>query len=56
MEQGLQAKVPVGARVWVEDEVEAEWVDHLQQVQVEVVYAPTVGKESLMLRDSLAMQ
>jgi len=56
MEQGLQAKVPVGAKVWVEVEVEAEWVDHLQRVQVEVVYAPTVGKESLMLRDSLVMQ
>ena len=56
MEQGLQAKVPVGDKVWVKDEVEAERVDHLQQVQVEVVYASTVGKESLMLRDSLVMQ
>ena len=56
MEQDLQAKVPAGAKVWVEDEVEAEWVDHLQRVQVEVVYAPTVGKESLMLQDSLVMQ
>ena len=56
MEQGLQAKVPVGAKVWVEDEVEAEWVDHLQQVQVEVVYARTVATKSLTSRDSLVMQ
>jgi hypothetical protein len=56
MEQGLQAKVLVGAKVWVEDEVEAEWADHLQRGQVVVVYAPDVGKELLMLRDSLVMQ
>ena len=58
MVQGLPAKVPAQAGVWVEAKakVEAGWADHLPRVQVEVVYAPTVGKESLMLRDSLVMQ
>jgi len=45
MVQGLPAKVPARAGVWVEDKVKAEagWADHLPQGREEVVYAPTAG-------------
>jgi len=56
--QGLAAKVPVQAGVWVEvkSRVEAEWVDHLQQDRAEVVYARTAEQRLLMLPGSLVMQ
>jgi len=58
MAQGLQAKVPAPAGVWVEAKakVEAEWVDHLPQGRVEVVYARAVEQRSLMLQGSLVTQ
>jgi len=56
MEQGLQAEGPVWAKVRVEDEVEAEWVDHLQRGREAVVYARTVDTKSPTSRDSLVMQ
>ena len=45
MVQGLRARVPVQAGVWVEvlDAAEAEWEGHLPQGQVEVVYALTAA-------------
>ena len=56
--QGLAARVPAQAGVWAEDraKVEAEWVDHLQQGRVEVVYARTAEQQLLMLPDSPVMQ
>jgi len=56
--QGLVAKVPAQAGVWVEvkSRVEAEWVDHLQQDRAEVVYARTAEQRLLMLPGSLVMQ
>ncbi len=60
MVQGLPAKVPAQAGVWVEVKararVEAEWADHLLQGRAEVVYARTAGRKLLMLQDSLVMQ
>ena len=57
MVQGLPAEVPVQAEVLVVvlDAAEAEWVGHLLQGQVEVVYAQVVDISSLMLQDSLVM-
>jgi len=58
MVQGLQAKGPAQAGVWVEPKVrvEAEWADHLQQGRVEVVSAQVAVIKWLMLPGSLAMQ
>ncbi len=58
MVQGLPARVPAQAGVWVEAKarVEAGWADHLRQGRVEVVSVPAAGKELLMLLDSLVMQ
>jgi len=58
MVQGLPARVPVQAGVWVgaRARVEAEWADHLQQGRAEIVYALTVDQRSLMLPDSLVMR
>ena len=58
MEQGLRARVPAQAGVWVEAKakVEAGWADHLRQGQVEVVYAPTVATRSLTSRGSHVMR
>jgi len=58
MVQGLPAKVPAQAGVWVEvkAKVEAGWADHLQQDRAEVVSVQTAGRKSLMLLDSLVMQ
>ena len=58
MVQGLAARVPVQAGVWVElkARVEAEWADHLRQGRVEVVYARTAEQRLLILPGSHVMQ
>lgn len=58
MVQGLRARVPVQAGVWVEAKakVEAGWADRLRQGQVVIAYVRTVEQRSLMLQDSLVMQ
>ena len=56
--QVLVAKDPAQAGVWAKARarVEAEWADHLQQGQAEVVYARTAEQRLLMLPGSLVMQ
>jgi predicted transcriptional regulator of viral defense system len=58
MVQGLQAKGPAQAGVWVESEanVEAGWVDRLLQGRAVIAYARTAEQRSLMLQGSLVMQ
>ena len=60
MEQGLQARVPVQAGVWVEAKakvkVEAGWADHLRQGRAVVAFVQTAEQRLLMLQDSLVMQ
>ncbi len=58
MEQGLRAKVPAQAGVWVEAKakVEEEWADHLQQGRAVIVHVQTAEQRLLMLPDSLVMQ
>ena len=58
MVQGLQAKVPAQAGVWVEAKakVEAEWAVHLPLDRVEIVYAQVAAIQSLMLQGNLVMQ
>jgi len=58
MVQGLLARVPARAVVWVEAKakVEAEWVGHLQQGRAEIVSVRTVEQRLLMLPDSLVTQ
>jgi hypothetical protein len=58
MVQGLSARVPAQAGVWVEAKakVEAEWADHSPQARAEVVSAQTAGKRLLTLLDSRVMQ
>ena len=58
MVQDRVAKDQAQDVVWVEARarVEAEWVDHLQQGQVEIVSAQAAELKSLMLPDSLVMQ
>ncbi|KPJ68429.1 MAG: hypothetical protein AMJ43_00395 [Coxiella sp. DG_40] len=54
MVQGLPAKVPAQAGVWVEvpDAAEAEWADHLPQDQVVVVYVRAAGNKSPISSDN----
>jgi len=56
--QGLPARVPAQAGVWVEAKakVEAGWADHLQQGRAVIAYVQTAGKRLHMLPDSLVMQ
>jgi len=56
--QGLPARVPAQAGVWVEGKakVEAEWADHLQQGRAEIVSVRTAEQRLLMLPDSHVMQ
>ena len=58
MVQGLAAKVPAQAGVWVEvpDAAEAEWADHLPQARVVIVYARAAATRSPMLQGNLVMQ
>jgi len=58
MVQGLPARIPAQAAVWVEVKarVEAEWADHFPQGRAEVVYARTAEQRLLMLPGSLVMQ
>ena len=58
MVQGLQAKVPAQAGVWVEAKarVEAEWAVRLPLDRVEIVYAQVAAIQSLMLQGNLVMQ
>ena len=58
MVQGLRARVPAQAGVWVEAKakVEAEWADHLPQGRAEVVSVQTAEQRLLMPPDSLVMQ
>ncbi len=56
MVQGLAARVPAQAAVWVEAKVEAGWADHLPQDRAEVVSVQTVEQRLLILLDSLVMQ
>ena len=57
MVQGLQAKVPAPAGVWVEAKakVEAEWVDHLPQGRVEVVSVRAAAPRQPMWPGSLVI-
>ncbi|NQT01331.1 MAG: hypothetical protein HQ580_04880 [Planctomycetes bacterium] len=58
MVQGLQARVPVEAEVWVEapEAAEAEWAGHLRQGRAVIAYVRTAGQRLFMLQDSLVMQ
>ena len=58
MVQGLQAKGPAQAGVWVEAKakVEVEWADHLPLDRVEIVSAQVAAIQSLMLQGNLVMQ
>jgi len=60
MEQGLQARVPVQAGVWVEAKakvkVEAGWADHLRQGRAVIACVRTAAQQPLMLPGSLVMQ
>ena len=58
MEQGLRARVPAQAGVWVEAKakVEAGWADHLRQGRAVIAFVQTAEQRLLMLQDSLAMQ
>ena len=58
MVQGLQAKVPAQAGVWVEAKAraEAEWAVRLPLDRVEVVYAQVADIQSLILQGNLVMQ
>ena len=58
MVQGLAARVPVQAGVWVEVEVkvEAEWVDHLPQGRAVIACVRVAEQRSLMLQGSLVTQ
>jgi hypothetical protein len=57
MVQGLRAKGPAQAGVWVEAKakVEAEWADHLPQGRAEIAYVRAAEQRSLTLPDSLVM-
>ena len=58
MVQGLRAKGPAQAGVWVEDraKVEAGWAGHLRQGRAEIVSAQVVVIKWLMLLANLVMQ
>ena len=58
MAQGLQAKVPAPAGVWVEAKakVEAEWVDHLLQDRADNAFVRNVDRRFLTLPDSPVMR
>ena len=60
MVQGLRARVPAQAGVWVEAKakvkVEAGWADHLRQGRAVVAFVQTAEQRLLMLQDSLVMQ
>ena len=58
MVQGLRAKGPAQAGVWVKDraKVEAGWAGHLPQGRAEIVSAQAAEQRLLMLQDSLVMQ
>lgn len=58
MVQGLQARDPARAEVWVEVKVKAEagWADRLQRGRAEIVYVQAAEQQLLMLQDSLVMQ
>jgi len=58
MEQGLRARVPAQAGVWVEAKakVEAGWADRLLQGRAVIAYVRTAEQRLLMLQDSLVMQ
>ena len=58
MVQGLVARVPAQAGVWVELKARAEvgWADHLQQGRAEIVSVRTAATRPLMLPGSLVMQ
>ena len=58
MVQGLQAKGPAQAGVWVEAKAkgEVEWADHLPPARVEIVSAQVVDIRWLMLLASLVTQ
>jgi hypothetical protein len=58
MEQGLRARVPAQAGVWVEAKakVEAGWADHLQQGRAVIAFVQTAEQRLLMLQDSLVIQ
>ena len=58
MVQGLQAKVPAQAGVWVEAKarVKAEWAVRLPLDRVEIVYAQVAAIQSLILQGNLVMQ
>jgi hypothetical protein len=55
MVQGLPARVPAQAGVWVEAEVkvEAEWADHLPRVRAVIAYVRVAEQRSLMLLGNL---
>jgi len=57
MEQGLPARVPVQAGVWVEEKakVEAGWADHLPQGREELASAQNAVTKNLMLQDNLVI-
>jgi len=56
--QGLRARVPVQAGVWVEakDKVEAGWADLMPQGRAVIAYVRAVAQQPLMLRNNLVMQ
>ncbi len=58
MVQGLRARVPAQAGVWVEAKakVEAGWADHSRQGQAVIACVRTADQRSLMLPDSPVMQ
>ena len=58
MVQGLQARDPARAEVWVEVKVKAEagWADRLQRGRAEIVYVQAAEQQLLMLQDSLAIR
>ena len=55
MVQGLQARVPARAGVWVEAEVKvgAGWAAHLPQVRAVIAYVQAAEQRSLMLLGNL---
>ena len=60
MVQARLVKAPAQDVVWgeakVRARVEAEWADRLQQGRAEIVSAQAAVRQSLMLRDSLAIK
>ena len=58
MVQGLPARVPAQAGVWVEAKakVEAGWADHLLQGRAVIAYVRAAEQRPLILPDSLVMQ